>query len=229
MLTEKEYDLLWGKCGIEIGGSSASFEGGILPIYDRVKAIDNVLFSRQTIWHGKQGDTYEVGGKVGHQYFADATDLSIIPSGKYDFLVNTNTLEHIANPIKAMKEFLRILKPAGLILCIVPDKECNFERTRSITTFRHLMYDYRNDTGEDDLTHLGEHLVHCNPTQMFDPNIFDLLSFTQRSLKNFENRCFHHHVFDFELLEQLFAFLGIEILRKDKISSDYIIFGRKQN
>jgi SAM-dependent methyltransferase len=228
MLEAKEYKLLYDKRGIEIGGSSKYFDGDLLPLYDRVRTIDNVLFSDTTIWHGKQGNVYNVDGKTGHQYFMDAVDMSAIQSEKYDFVVNTNTLEHIANPIKAMKEFLRILKPGGLILLILPDKTSNFERTRSITKFTHLLYDYENDTAEDDLSHLGEHLLHCDPKFMCDPNIYDLLSFTQRSLKNFENRCFHHHVFDMNLLEQLFEFLNIEIVREDKIPTDYIILGRKK-
>jgi len=228
MLNAKEYELLYGKDGIEIGGPSHYFNGGLLPLYQNVKSLDNSIFSAETIWHGKvtEGNTFNFApGKTGYQYICDATDMQIIPTGKYDFLVSTNTLEHIANPLKAMFEFLRVIKPNGMILLVLPDKDSNFDHLRKITLWDHIKYDYDIGTKEDDLSHLGEELLlHDLP---MTPECGDLWFFTQRSLKNYENRCLHQHVFDMELLKKVFDFCKLKVIREDKIHSDYIIFGKK--
>ena len=49
-------------------------------------------------------------------------DLSQIPvaENKYDMVICTQTLEHIPEPKKVLKEFYRILKPGGKLLLSVP-------------------------------------------------------------------------------------------------------------
>ena len=86
----------------------------------------------------------------------DATDLNKIPDLSYEFILSSNCLEHVANPIKALKEWVRVLKGDSLILLVLPSKEYTFDHNRPITKFKHLIEDYNNDTKESDLTHLDE-------------------------------------------------------------------------
>ena len=59
----------------------------------------------------------------------------VIPehSERFDIVVSGQTLEHIANPFKIFDELLRVLKPSGIIVIIVPsagprhDKKDYFE------------------------------------------------------------------------------------------------------
>ncbi len=44
----------------------------------------------------------------GIQYVRDATDLHGIPDEKYDFVVASHALEHIANPLRAVSEWTRV-------------------------------------------------------------------------------------------------------------------------
>jgi len=74
-----------------------------------------------------------------NQYICDATDLGMIPDESYDFLLSCNSLEHMANPLKAMGEWLRILKHGAYLLIIVPDKRYTFDHLRPITSFEHLL------------------------------------------------------------------------------------------
>jgi len=227
MLTAEEYNLLKGKSGIEVGGASHFFNGGSSTIYEMVKSLDCVNFAGHTIWEGDivEGDTFTVCGKTGHQYINDATDLNKIESGKYEFVLCCNTLEHISNPLKAIKEFLRILKPDGLLLLVLPDKDTNFDHLRKVTKFKHLLDDLENDTDEHDLSHLGEELLlHDLP---MTPECGDRNFFMERSLKNYENRCLHQHVFDIELLEQIYSYFNIEVLRTDRTNRDFVILGRR--
>ncbi len=56
-------------------------------------------------------------------FVADATDLSIIPSGTVDEVCASAILEHIAWPLgyKALSEWARVLKPGGVLKVSVPD------------------------------------------------------------------------------------------------------------
>jgi SAM-dependent methyltransferase len=140
-------DSFRGKKGIEIGGPSGIFRD-LLPIYSVVDAIDSVNHSNNTIWMKQLAENY------GRKYICDAVDLSIIPDASYDFILSSHCLEHIANPLKAMGEWLRILKHGAYLLIIVPDKRYTFDHLRPITSFNHLLGDYEQNMGEDDLTHL---------------------------------------------------------------------------
>lgn len=202
-----------GKNGIEIGGPSEIFKE-VIPIYKLAKKIDGVNFSDKTLWDSrKEGiGSYEYySNKKGDQYILEATDLIKIPSNKYDFLLASHCLEHSANPIKAVKEWVRVINEEGQIVVIVPNKEFCFDHNREYTTFEHIFSDYVNDIGENDLTHLDE-ILEKHDLSM-DPPAGTLEQFKERSLKNIKNRGLHHHVFSEELMEQIFSFLGISLER----------------
>lgn len=212
--------------GIEVGGPSMAFRA-ILPIYKFIASLDGVNFSNHTIWEGNISNNAEYRfskNKAGKQYIAEASCLGQIESFNYDFLLSSNCLEHVANPIKALKEWLRVIKPGGTILLVLPKKESNFDHKREYTVFSHLLDDYENDKDETDMTHLEEILSLHDITRDYASGTFQ--EFKARSLNNFTNRCLHHHVFDSRLIEEMFDFLKIEIIRTDETSTDYIYLGR---
>lgn len=220
-------ELLRNKKGIEIGGPSSFFRHQI-PLYKKIKSLDGVNFSSSTIWEGKitEGKNFKYGAcRKGYQYICDATDLNRIESGSYDFVLSCNNVEHIANPFKAITEWLRILKPGGVLLLILPNKESNFDHNRSITGFPHLLTDFENNISEDDLGHLEE-ILELHDLSM-DLPAGDFNNFKERSINNFQNRCLHQHVFDMNLLEQIFKYFNIELLLKSYTKTDFIIAGRK--
>jgi SAM-dependent methyltransferase len=220
-------ELFCKKCGIEIGGPSSLFRHQ-LPIYNIIKSLDGVNFSSSTIWQNKvpEGKNFRYRfGKKGYQYICDATNLARIDSGKYDFVLSCNNLEHIANPFKALTEWLRIIKPEGLVLLVLPNKDSNFDHNRSIISMEHLVMDFENDTSEEDLTHLDEILA-LHDISM-DPKSGDFENFRKRSINNIDNRCLHHHVFDIDLIKQICVYFNIEILLCDFTRTVYIIAGRK--
>jgi len=85
-------------------------------------------------------------------------------------------------------------KKSGTLVLVLPDKRFTFDCNRPITKFEHLKADFENNTSEHDLTHLGEILELHDYKQT--PEIKDRAFYYNRSLKNFDNRCLHHHVFD---------------------------------
>ena len=108
------------KHGIEIGGPSEIFNN-LIKVYNVAKQVDGCNFSTNTIWQGniEEGAPYFYHGrKLGKQFINDATDLNKISDNRYDFLLSSHCLEHIANPIKALKEWNRVLKDGGLLLTL---------------------------------------------------------------------------------------------------------------
>jgi SAM-dependent methyltransferase len=214
------------KTGLEIGGPSGVFKRmGILPIYPIVEQLDNCNFSKLTTWEGQiiEGRTFQFdkNSPPGQQYLTEAADLSAIESDKYDFILSSHMLEHSANPLEALSEWLRVLKVEGIIIILVPHKDATFDHQRPVTTLAHLIEDFECQTKEDDLTHLPEILELHDLSK--DPGAGTLQSFKERSAKNVENRCLHHHVFDTKLAIQLLDYKKIQILAVEAILPQHII------
>jgi len=221
--------LFQGKKGLEIGGPSNFFkQGDVLPIYPEISSLDLVNFSATTIWEGnlKEGENSKFDkAQTSYQYIADAVDLSAIASENYDFVLSCHNLEHIANPFKAIKEWLRVLKLNGILLLVLPKKAGNFDHKRPVTTIEHLRDDYEQEIKEDDLSHLEEILEYHDLARDLPAGGFE--QFKLRCLKNFENRAMHHHVFDAKLLKAIYHYFKLKILFVSDTELDYIIAGRK--
>ena len=218
------------KSGIEIGGPSPIFrDKGILPLYRIVKNLDGCNFSNTTIWEGnieaKKNYNY-YNEKNGFQYISEASDLNTIPDSKYDFVISSNCLEHVANPLKAFEEWIRIVKKEGLLLLVLPNKKYSFDHKRSVTAFTHLLNDYKNVIKEDDLSHLNE-ILQCHDLKR-DILAGSIKQFKERSLDNYNNRALHHHVFDLNVMCQIFEYFNIEILLTHG-DEDYVVVGRKKS
>lgn len=71
-------------------------------------------------------------------------------------MLSSHNIEHLANPLKAIKEWKRVVKPNGYFLFVVPNKEGTFDHLRPVTTIDHLIQDLKNDIKEDDNTHFEE-------------------------------------------------------------------------
>lgn len=201
------------KKGIEIGGPSIIFSKEI-PIYQIIKSLDGCNFSNHTVWEGNivEGDEYNYyKSRKGYQYICEASNLEVIPDEQYEFLISSHCLEHCANTLKTVNEWLRVLKRGGAILLILPDKDFTFDHKRSITTFDHLLKDFRNDIDEHDLSHLAE-ILDLHDLSLDIP-AGTKEEFKRRSLANFENRCLHHHVFDLELLRALYCHVNVKIVK----------------
>ena len=194
------------KIGVEIGGPSGS--GTI--IYKNSITIDNVIFSKNTVW-SNHTDVYNYyDNKKGKVIVNDAVNISNIEKDTYDFCFSSHSLEHIANPLKAINEWLRIIKNNGHIIIIVPEKSVCFDHKRNYSKFSTLLSQYEKNVGEDDLSTLPEILL--NHDLAMDPPAGNLGTFTQRSLNNFNNRCLHHYVYNDELLIEICNYFKCEFI-----------------
>ena len=147
---------------LEIGGPSKMFtRRGALPVYPYLSKLDNCNFSEDTIWDTDAKSNVLVNTSFGDttvnfQYCLEADDLSEIKTEQYDVVLNSHVIEHVANPLKALEEWYRVLKPSGILILIVPHRKGTFDHNRPVTLFNHLIEDYQKSVGPDDLTHLPE-------------------------------------------------------------------------
>jgi hypothetical protein len=110
-------------------------------------------------------------------------------------------------------------------LIVVPRRQDTFDHRRPVTTFEHLLEDAARGVDESDLTHVEE-IVELHDLMRDLPGL-TLEGFRQRSLKNFENRGLHHHIFDEGLLRQMFEHLNISTVFVDYARPMHlIIMGR---
>ena len=210
----KNKKLFENETGIEIGGPSPVFsEEGPIPFYKIVKRLDNNNYRDKTFW-GKidEGENFQFNKNKpnGKQFIADATDLSIISDNFYDFILASHIIEHIANPIKALYEWKRIIKPGGYIAIIAPHMQYTFDRRRPLTNLDHIINDYKHNTQESDNTHFKEVIdLHDVPN---DSTVASYEDHVKRTLDNINTRIVHQHTFDMNLLIELLNYCDFKII-----------------
>jgi SAM-dependent methyltransferase len=205
--------LVKDQAGLEIGGPSWVFRDWYapLPIYNAVASLDNCVFSQKTVWEShSESYAFRSDKAAGRTIICDGSDLSLLPDDSYDFILSSHNLEHIANPVKALREWQRIVHPGGALILVLPNYAKTFDHRRDPTTVSHMLDDFNRNTREDDLTHLPE-ILQLHDLSM-DLPAGTTEEFRQRSLRNFTNRCLHHHVFNENNSKELLSAIGIEVL-----------------
>ena len=215
--TELDHRFLSRFCGygLEIGGPSRFFHsGGTFPIYSVARNLDNVNYSRKTFWEGalEEGEHFRFNANkaAGRQFICEASDLSVIPPCKYDFVASCHTLEHCANPIKVLNEWRRVLRDDGWLALVLPHRAGNFDHRRRVTAFEHLLKDYSDGVTENDETHFAEILEKHDLDR--DPEQQSKETFEKWIGENAVNRGAHHHVFDPALATRLVDYVGFELM-----------------
>jgi SAM-dependent methyltransferase len=73
-----------------------------------------------------------------------------------DYVLASHVLEHVANPVAALAEWYRVLRPGGVIYLIVPDRRATWEHARPLTSVDHMLEDFARGTTAADTTHIDE-------------------------------------------------------------------------
>ena len=86
-----------------------------------------------------------------------------------DYVLASHVLEHVANPVRALAEWYRVVRPGGIIYLIVPDRRTTWEHARSLTTVDHMLDDYVRGTTAVDPTHIDEFVFQAD-WSLFSPD-----------------------------------------------------------
>jgi SAM-dependent methyltransferase len=92
----------------------------------------------------------------------DGTKLGTIADGTYEFVIAAHVIEHLTDPIGALANWCRVVRPGGLVFLIVPDKRATFDRRRVRTTIEHLVLDYQRPSKERDYEHFLDYAIHVH-------------------------------------------------------------------
>jgi SAM-dependent methyltransferase len=207
---------LRGAHGLEVGGPSALFRaGGLFPIYPELAALDGVQVpGAHALWHGDLSTAeFETGqpGLGGTLWLREGSDLEPLADDSYDAVISSHVLEHFANPIGALREWLRVLRPGGWFVIVLPHKEGCADHRRPTTALAHLIDDDREGVREDDMTHADEVIARHDLRR--DPVAGDRASLRARVLDNPRNRAMHHHVFTTRSALALLDSVGLDLVR----------------
>ena len=126
----------------------------------------------------------------------DGERLSKVGSSTQDFVIASHVLEHCQDPIGAVSNWIRVLRPGGIALLIVPDKRFTFDRTRQTTPLAHVLRDANRGPEVSRSQHYLEWVEHV------DGKAGDEALARARALEE-ASYSIHFHVWDFDALREL--------------------------
>lgn len=192
-------DIVRNRDGLEIGGPSNCYN-----IYNNINKLDNI-----TIFKNGEREYNIKNKKLGVEYVKDTTNLTNIKNNTYDFILVSNTLEYIANPIKAIKEWLRILKQNGFIIMIFDNIS---ETDDNKFHLKKIIENYEKNIGEDDLSVLPSILSKSKTNE----------TFIRECLNNYHLRKIEHFNYNEKLLSGIIEYLDLGVFYNNK--SDRLVY-----
>ncbi|HKO17530.1 MAG TPA: class I SAM-dependent methyltransferase [Acidobacteriaceae bacterium] len=143
--------------------------------------------------------------EVGHirepDIITDIESMRGIRDDSQDFVIANHVLEHVEDPLRALKAINRVLRPTGIAYLTLPDKRFTFDRDRQLTPLSHLLKDHREGP-------LGSLLVHYEEWC----RCVDHLEGDEGSRKiaaMLEQRAnIHFHVWDYPEMAIMFAYVA---------------------
>ena len=96
------------------------------------------------------------GPDADYKVDVDREGLQGIDDASFDGVVLSHVLEHFANPIRALQECERVLRPDGRLVLIVPLRHTTFDNLRPGTSLPHLLAEHRSGVTEVDVDHIRE-------------------------------------------------------------------------
>jgi SAM-dependent methyltransferase len=137
---------------LEIGPGAAPFPtapGARVTYADR-KATGG----RDTLYPELAGTPY--GPEADVEVDLDRTGLRGLPDAGYDAVVASHVIEHVADPVGALREMHRVLRPGGLLAIIVPDRTTTFDAPRQPTPAQHVLAEHADGVREVSEEHIRE-------------------------------------------------------------------------
>jgi SAM-dependent methyltransferase len=122
------HKLLDGLEGLEIGGSAHNSFGL------KTRNVDNT----DELTCFKQEEIKLCGTSLPVDIIAPGDQLPL-EDNSVDFVISSHVIEHFPDPIKALREWYRVVKPGGYLYIIAPHKERTFDKERPRSTLAELI------------------------------------------------------------------------------------------
>lgn len=189
--------------GIEVGALHAPLE---VPAGVTVSYVDRLPVAELR----KQYPELATANLVEADIVDDGENLASIPDNSWDFVIANHMIEHCQDPIGTLENFLRVIKPGGVLYMGVPDKRYTFDIDRPLTSLDHLIRDHTEGAGWSRRSHFEEwvRLVDKTPEQDVAARIQYLLDI---------DYSIHFHVWTFETFSELLKYCQTIFLRNFEI------------
>lgn len=126
--------LLEGLSGLELGASSHNPFGvnalNVAPKFDEKFYTDHQV---------KMGET-----PTPIDLYGEATQIPVKDHSQ-DFVLSSHVFEHIPNPILALLEWQRVIKPGGYVVMVVPQPNALLGDNRPLSTYEQLIQAYQEN------------------------------------------------------------------------------------
>ncbi|MCM0084052.1 class I SAM-dependent methyltransferase [Geomonas sp. Red32] len=76
-------------------------------------------------------------------FVEDGFQLQTFDEGSVDFVIANHVLEHADDPVGVLLNWLRVIRPGGIVMATVPIMARCFDRGREETSVEHLLEDHR--------------------------------------------------------------------------------------
>ena len=116
-----------GLRGVEIGGSAHNAFGLDTINVDRTRDMDTVY---------KREELALAGVAMAVDVVADGDDLPF-PADAFDFVLASHVLEHLPDPIRALREWQRVAR--RYLLVVLPHRDRTFDHDRPVTPLDELV------------------------------------------------------------------------------------------
>jgi len=122
------HQYLDGLIGIEIGGNAYNVFGLATRNVDFTGSLDTIF---------KREEIRRMGRALPVDIVALADELPLADNS-VDFVLTSHVIEHLWNPIEALREWWRVVRPGGFCFTIIPHPDRTFDRGKPITTLAEL-------------------------------------------------------------------------------------------
>jgi len=178
--------------GIEFGPGTYPF---CIPLHCRVEFADFIPAEllRSNAYEAQADDFVPLS------YVTGMDQMDGIPDNSLDFIVACHVIEHLRNPLRAIKLANAKLKAGGQLLLVVPDKERIFDRDRPITALDHIVADYESPSEERDRDHFVEFYAKVYNLEgvALDQHVVDAIA---------ANKDIHFHTWTFNSFMEMIAY-----------------------
>jgi predicted SAM-dependent methyltransferase len=182
------------KSGVVIGGRLRWRFQALASAAQKIINVDNCQFHS--------------GKPTNVDHVTDAANLFFAADETLDFVCSSHVLEYLANPLKAIAEWKRVIKDRGIIYTGVPDKRYTFDRRRHRTPLSHLIDDFEKDVDQTDKTHVAELVEKWDEERGYG-------SSRELFLENVSSNpeChLHHHAWIIDDVKEIFEHMGLRVL-----------------
>ena len=204
----KAFELCRG-AGVEVGAVNCPFD-----VDADVQYMDQHDSNSVMAMHANDPN---VAAVLPVSFVASRPPYRFLADRSFDFVIASHVVEHLANPLASIGEFVRVVRPGGIVYLVVPHKDYCFDRDRPTTPVQHLTAEYFAGVIDISFEHCLDHVFgHLDPAQI-SPEAGRAAA-AQATELHASQRDFHVHTFTeqsfWALMDWFAPIVGAEVVHR---------------